>query len=415
MNRIGCRERGFSFLELMTAVAIIAILGALAVVGYQEYTTRAAAADLVSAHHNIRTNVLAQGDKTVPDCTALAAGYDRKLLNDPYAALDYGFEAVAGGGYRPVLTVCATAGGPGRVAVVKRAYESFSAMGVAEKSSTTSDTLASFSVRLTDGDKALCKTAPASRGGCGQVAAPAGQAKGPAPVQGQPAQPANAGAPAQPSAGSQAVATVQPTCPAGQQMTTLNVAGTWQRSCAPTCAAGQRLNAATKQCVTDSAQSQGSTRTSLPPGTSPQVVQQVQQAETALTQGLAQASTPQEALAKTLAAAQSLPPAVLTQSVLGNSETARKMQATCRLPDTSSGPCGDFLTPGSTCTGMFPTAFGPGAQPDCVVARICPKTLGICQGVTPEMRRMLDESMQRIVSDWFAQHPGCTTFGQAGC
>jgi prepilin-type N-terminal cleavage/methylation domain-containing protein len=262
----GTRMRGFSMIELMTAIAIVAILGAVAVVGYQEYTTRAAAADLVSAHHNIRSAVLAQGDKSADNCDDLLRGYDRKLLDDPHAALDYGFEAVPGGGFRPVLTVCATAGGPGKVAVVKRAYESFSAMGVAEKSSTTGDTLASFSVRLTDGDKALCKNWKARSAGCGQ-AAPAVTPRPPAqPVQ-PPTQPASpAIQPAQQAAATTAAplppvpqprsnqvppaVTTAATCPAGQEKVLITSGAQAQNACAPKCQTGERRNTA-GLCIKD--------------------------------------------------------------------------------------------------------------------------------------------------------------------
>jgi hypothetical protein len=65
---------------------------------------------------------------------------------------------------------------------------------------------------------------------------------------------------------------------------------------------------------------------------------------------------------------------------------------------------------GNYCASLPPEALG-----NCIVARTCPKTTGVCQGVTPEMRRMFDASMQRIVEDWFRQHPGCTEFRQSGC
>jgi hypothetical protein len=65
--------------------------------------------------------------------------------------------------------------------------------------------------------------------------------------------------------------------------------------------------------------------------------------------------------------------------------------------------------------GNFCATLPAGASGNCPVAIMCPKTLGICQGVTPEMRRFFDQSMQRIGGDWIAQHPGCTRFGQTGC
>jgi prepilin peptidase dependent protein D len=50
-------SRGFTLIEVMTVMAIIAVLGAISVVTYRIYIERAAATDLVSAHHNIRNFV----------------------------------------------------------------------------------------------------------------------------------------------------------------------------------------------------------------------------------------------------------------------------------------------------------------------------------------------------------------------
>jgi Tfp pilus assembly protein PilE len=165
----------------MVVIAIIAVLGAIStVVGYRMYVERAAATDLVSAHHAIRNYIQSQGGKTADDCAALAAGYERKLLNDPYARLDYGFEAVPGG-FRPVLSVCATAQSDARnIPVAKRAHDSFVNIGVMEKGAVLSDSVVSYALRLTDGEQALCKKAPAIERP-GLCADADGSADGPAP------------------------------------------------------------------------------------------------------------------------------------------------------------------------------------------------------------------------------------------
>lgn len=253
--------KGFTLIELMVAVAIIAILGAVALIGYQEYTTRAAAADIVSAHHNIRTAVMAQQGQAVQDCDALAAGFDRRLLGNPFATLEYGFVPAAGG-YRPVLTVCATAErSPRNVPAAKRAYESLAAMGMVETSGPVlRDVVASFSARLTDGDKAMCEkyTRPTTTT-CGQ--APAVQPQ-PAQPAAQPAQAAPAQAPVTPAAAASipgtrtnqappvVLATTATTCPAGQEMVLTNAGGQVQRACGAKCQSGERRDPA-GLCIPD--------------------------------------------------------------------------------------------------------------------------------------------------------------------
>jgi prepilin-type N-terminal cleavage/methylation domain-containing protein len=164
MHDMRAGHRGFTLIEAMVVMAIIAVLGAISTITYRIYVERAAAADLVSAHHNIRNYIQGLGGKSADDCAALAAGYERKLLSDPYARLDYGFEAVPGG-FRPVLSVCATAQSDARnVPVARRAHDSFVNIGVMEKGAVLSDSVVSYALRLTDGEQALCKTAPASSG-----------------------------------------------------------------------------------------------------------------------------------------------------------------------------------------------------------------------------------------------------------
>jgi hypothetical protein len=344
------------------------------VVTYRIYIERAAAADLVSAHHNIRNYVQGLGGKSADDCAALAAGYERKLLSDPYARLDYGFEAVPGG-FRPVLSVCATAQSDARnIPVARRAHDSFVNIGVMEKGAVLSDSVVSYALRLTDGEQALCKTAPAS--------------SGPACAPTQAAAPTQLPTPPQAST---------PACPAGQEMASINSGGKYQRSCAPICQSGQRRSFGSAQCVADTPSAQGGTTA----GTAPQSPQ-AQAAEQKLAASLGQADTVEDAIAKTAAAAQGLPDADLTQSIPGKNQQ-------CPLPSAPQGRCQDMVI-GNYCASLPPEALG-----NCIVARTCPKTTGVCQGVTPEMRRMFDASMQRIVEDWFRQHPGCTEFRQSGC
>lgn len=176
MNQVSLHGKGFTLIELMVVMAIIAVLGAVAVVVYQKYIERARGVDIVVEYDAIRTAVAAQSQTAkLDDCAELAKGF--AALPAPAAAtLSYGFEAVTGG-YRPVLTVCAQAGknGPQGVKTARSAYETLSKNGVVEKDPVLTDSVVSFALRLTDGGQVLCKTPPAqATTACGQPATQAG-------------------------------------------------------------------------------------------------------------------------------------------------------------------------------------------------------------------------------------------------
>lgn len=269
--------------------------------------------------------------------------------------------------------------------------------GVVERNAVVSDSVVSFALRLTDGDAALCKTAPATNSStCGSS-----QTVLKAPP--QPALPVSAPA--------QTIVVAQPTCPNGQQLMTNLVSGTWQRACQPVCAQGQKLNPATHQCDVDhgSASAPAGSGTPALPQLPAAQRQLIAAAEQKLTQSMAGVTTVDDAIAQTVAAIQGLPSASLTQSIPGNSATGRSVRASCRLPEFADGACKDQVI------GNFCSSLPSNVSSNCPVAIMCPKTLGVCQGVTPEMRRIFDQSMERIVGGWFLQHPGCTTFNQQGC
>lgn len=197
MNARVCKPSGFTLIEIMVGLAIVAVLAAIAVVGYQKYVERAQGTDIVVRYDTIRTGVATKIQTArADDCAELAKGLDTGGLASGGATLGYGFEAVTGG-YRPVLTVCAEAGkgGPQGVRAARGAYETLEKNGMAEKNPVITDSVVSFALRLTDGDAALCKTAPT------QASATCGQSQQAVQAPVQPVQPpAQSAQPAQPAA-----------------------------------------------------------------------------------------------------------------------------------------------------------------------------------------------------------------------
>ena len=169
MNRQPRPQHGFSLIEIMLVVGVIGILGAVAVVGYQEYQSRARAADILVKYDAIRSGIGSQvASGVAPDCNEQAKQFSTANLNDPYANLSYGFQP-APGGFRPVLTVCSRADTTGNlgVKVAKGAMDTLARSGSVEPGALVSDSVVSFALPLTAGNKATCAaytptTAPVS-------------------------------------------------------------------------------------------------------------------------------------------------------------------------------------------------------------------------------------------------------------
>lgn len=178
--------RGFTLIEILIVVSVLAILGAIAVVGYQKYIERARGTDLIERFDAIRSGLSAQiAQGTADNCDALAQSLGQSGLVDEYATLGYGFEPVAGG-FRPVMTVCAKVDqhGPRGVGATRGALETLTRNGVVEQNPVMTDSVVSFALRLTAGDAALCKKyAGPSTTACGEplypgpASCPAGQVR----------------------------------------------------------------------------------------------------------------------------------------------------------------------------------------------------------------------------------------------
>lgn len=197
MDRWG-KQRGFTLLEIMIVVAIIAILAGLAVVLYNGYLERARSAEIVEKYDAMRTRVgvmVAEG--RLGNCADFVETLDRTALVYPYAKLEYDFVAVAGG-YRPGLAVCGVAHTHGSlgVKVARAAYNTLLKNGQVDKHVLLTDTLVCFTARLTDAATPVC-TAPL-------------------PVAGGAAKPALA-QPPQPPAQTPASAQTAPQSPGGAQ------------------------------------------------------------------------------------------------------------------------------------------------------------------------------------------------------
>ncbi|MBS7808492.1 prepilin-type N-terminal cleavage/methylation domain-containing protein [Variovorax sp. PCZ-1] len=163
--------KGFTLIEILISVAIIGILATVAVVGYQEYTARARASDILLKYDAIRTGALTRtAQQKFDNCADLLKSLDTSNLIDRYATLNYGFEAANGGGYRPILTVCgkADAGSLGGTKVAKGAHDTMLKTGTVEKGAVITDAVVSFALPLTQGNQAICKTwtAPAAATSC---------------------------------------------------------------------------------------------------------------------------------------------------------------------------------------------------------------------------------------------------------
>lgn len=221
--------RGFSFLEILVALGIVALLAQVAITAYGRYVARARAADLelVFDQMKTRTGVATRGSGITDSCASLVQQIQTTLVSSEYAALDIAFEAVPNG-YTPMLRFCATheVHGSRGVDVSREAHHLLSRVTTMGKGAVLGDSAVSFAVPLAEGN-AVCKVAPAAAAASACATA---TPRTPSPVAANPATAASApttvtaALPAQsPASAAATAAAAQSTCTPTQTQVTRSV------------------------------------------------------------------------------------------------------------------------------------------------------------------------------------------------
>jgi prepilin-type N-terminal cleavage/methylation domain-containing protein len=148
-QRLHRAPRGFSFLEILVALGIVALLAQVAITAYGRYVARARAADLelVFDQMKTRTGVATRGSGVTDSCASLVQQIQTTLVSSEYAALDIAFEAVPNG-YTPMLRFCAThdVQGSRGVDVSREAHHLLSRVTTMGKGAVVGESAVSFAV-----------------------------------------------------------------------------------------------------------------------------------------------------------------------------------------------------------------------------------------------------------------------------
>ncbi len=153
---------GFTLLELLAVISIMALIVTIAMPVYQDYSDRARSTELIGRYDAMRTNTAtALRAGRMQNCDDLANSIDASNLGQDYADLSLGFEAVGSNGYRPVLAVCARndAQGAAAVRVAHAALDELSNQHRVEAGAVVSDAVVSFALPLTLDNQPACTVA----------------------------------------------------------------------------------------------------------------------------------------------------------------------------------------------------------------------------------------------------------------
>ncbi len=154
------RNSGFSLLEILTVIAIIALLGAVSLPMYQGYQERARAAELILIFDGLRTGLRADLEEgPYESCNDLYERASGKFqTSEDYARLSLGFQPNhVAGGYNPVFIVVSSLDreGPLGLSVARATHDELDQRGMVASGFSTSAIIA-FNARLSDNTAADC-------------------------------------------------------------------------------------------------------------------------------------------------------------------------------------------------------------------------------------------------------------------
>ncbi len=204
------RFRGFTLIEVMMVVAIIAILAAITLPVYRGYQDRARAADVLIRYEGLKPKVLVAGTSEDRSCVDLASKLEGTDLMDPYVSMALVFAPVAGQAnrFQPLLNICAVADTGMSQGVSKAAHDEFQKVGLLAPNPVNQGVANSFSVYFDQARGLTCAgPAPLTHPHCstaGSVDVPPSTAVQTVPIQSPVVQP------------EQAVVAPQPPVPAAQ-------------------------------------------------------------------------------------------------------------------------------------------------------------------------------------------------------